>query len=511
MVIGQFKKLKNRLSNFLFRKQYPALSKYTDEYLAYLDSLFGKAANTDGFNYLCTILRVEGITSGHWDAFVEAEEAAMDLSKLLRSIGKKGQEKRALRLGLFLYCHSTEMSVPYEILANLLRCRQNKLYMMYPFADLVRVDKKKDFFGKRHLPYPRTKINHIKELATACGEEKLGEIFDSFFRNDIRNAFYHSDYAISEDEFRIIQGGKIGEQTIPLKELSEILTRCFAFYSAFFIIYNRVRQGLARGKRFHRWPNYEVLELLSDNNGLTGFKIHFPNGSYAMFERKKYKGTTSLNIICEREGIRLNVGDLDAYRKAEGWFVNGKPFEEYGTRYNSYGYWKPIIFQGDNDKILQKVANITNDRTTQGCLFYIYSTGYNAIEFVIKSNRELFKGGEYSRPLFKKKKHFVVKKCENKESSACLYDGTVYLESAKVESIQEALNEINTYMASFKKKNVELRYRLKYQLYSDVAPTEEKNGRFSIKISMDDPRNTLVASHLGLFPRTDWKIKEEWV
>ncbi len=505
------KRINDRFLSSLFKKRYPALSKYTDEYLAYFDSLFARATNTGGFNYLCTILRVEGITSGHWDAFVEAEEASMDFSKFLRSIGrKKAQIKRALRLALFLYCHSTEMSAPYEILANLLRCCQNKPYMMYPFVDLVRVDQLGGLFAKRHLPYPKGKIEHIKELATVCGENKLGEIIDSFFRNDIRNAFYHSDYTISENEFRIIEGGEIGEQTISLEKLSDILTRCFAFYSAFFIIYNNVKQGLAQGRRFHRWPNYEVLELLSGEGKLTGFKIHFPNGSHAMFEREKYKGTTGLNIMCEREGVSLHVGNLDEYKKAEGWFVNGKSFEEYGTRYNRDGYWRPIIFQGDSDKVQQKAVNLTDDRIIQGCLFYIYSTGHKAIEFVMKSGIELFKGKNYSKPFFNKKKRFVIKKCENKEGDAHLYDGTIYLYSADVKSIQEALKEIKICAESFKKKDKNLKYRLKYQLYSNVVLDSKESGRLTITMSMDDPRSTLVASNLGLFPRSDWRIREEW-
>ena len=478
LLLQLYKKLKTRLSTFLFKKRYPTLSKHTDEYLSYLTSLFARAANTDGFNYLCTLLRVEGIKSGHWDAFVEAEEGLKDFSKLLRSTKKKGQEKRALRLGLFIYCHATEMSAPYEILANLLRCCQNKPYTMYPFAHLVTVDKKGGLFAKRHLPYPRNKIEHIKELTSACREIKLNEILDSFFRNDIRNAFYHSDYTISEDEFRIIEGAELGKKIIPLEELSNILTRCFAFYSAFSIVYKKVRQGHARGQKFHRWPNYEVLELLSDEEELAGFKIHFPNGSHAMFERKKHEGTNALNIRCKEEGISLMVGDLDAYKKAEGWFVEGKAFDEYGTRYNRYGYWRPIIFQGDSQKIEKKVVDMTDDKIIQGCLYYIFTTGYKAIEFVMKSNKELFRKEEYSKPRFKKKKQFVIRKCENREGSFCLYDGTIYLESISVESIQDALKKICTYMESFKKREAEIQHRLKYQLYSDIPPIEKEDGLF---------------------------------
>ena len=57
-------------------------------------------------------------------------------------------------------------------------------------------------------------------------------------------------------------------------------------------------------------------------------------------------------------------------------------------------------------------------------------------------------------------------------------------------------------------------YRLKYQLYSDTSSLKkEKTGEntFSITLSMDDPRSTLVASNLELFPKSDWRIREEWI
>lgn len=516
-ILAKIKHLNNFLKRWIYAKRHPVLNKYTEEYLEYFGHLFSRAATTSGFNYLCTVLRVEGITSGHWDAFVEAEEAAMDFSKLLRKMGK-GQEKRALRMGLFLYSHSTEMSAPYEIIANLLRSCQDKPYKMYPFAHLVQVEKGKtpSIFAKRHLPTPVKKIKHIKELAVACGEERIGEIFNAFFHNDIRNAFYHSDYAISDEEFRIIEGGEIGKQSIKLEELSDFLSRCFAFYSAFFITFNQVRRGLVVGKKFLRKPNYEVLELLSDEDGLTGFKIHFPNGSYAMFERKKYEGTTGLNLMCLEEGIQLNVGDLKKYNEADGWYVNGKPFEEFGTRYNRIGFWFPIIFSRNSDVIQKKAREATKDRAVQGCLFYIYATGHKAIEFVIKSKSDIRqKENLLKRLLEKDSKKLVFENIPNNTNNYFLYDGTFYLENDNPESIKNALNYIESYIKELKRKfGDDIYYRLKYQMYSDgSAGKKEKTGEntFSITLSMDDPRTTLVASNLELFPKADWKIKEEWV
>ncbi len=57
--IGLINKIKAQYSNFLFRKQYPSLSKFTDEYIVYLSSLFSRVANTDGFAYLYTLPRVD--------------------------------------------------------------------------------------------------------------------------------------------------------------------------------------------------------------------------------------------------------------------------------------------------------------------------------------------------------------------------------------------------------------------------------------------------------------------
>jgi hypothetical protein len=509
-----YDEIKNKIEDKIHTTRRPVLSKYTKEYIDYLYHLFFRAANTNGFNHLCTILRVEGIKCGHWDSLLEAKETGDDMSKLLRSAGRWRKKKRALRLGLFLYCHLTEMSAPYEVIANLLRGCQDQLYKVYPFEHLIRVHNKKDFFSKRHLPSPKQKIKHIEELALRCGEEKINKTISGFFRNDIRNAFYHSDYTIENDEFRIIEGSTIGQEVIKLDDLSNYLTKCFAFYSAFFIVFENIKKELVKGKKFHRWSNYEVLELLSDKNELTGFKIHFPNNSYAMFERKGYEGTMSMNISCEKEGVSLFVGDINKYKEAEDWHVGGKPFIEFGTRYNNYGYWKPIIFCGDSDKITKKITGLTDDKINQGCLFYVFATGHSAIEFALKSKRRLFGSKkEYSVPFFAKEKNVVIKEC-GFYNDFYLYDGTYFINDKTPESIDKGLKWIENFIQSQSKNNQDISYRLKYQIYQDVssgAKKENDDSSFSISFSTDDPRNTMVATDLRIFPKSDWKIREEWI
>ena len=78
--------------------------------------------------------------------------------------------------------------------------------------------------------------------------------------------------------------------------------------------------------RFHKWPNYEVLELLSDENGLHGFSVHFSNGSKATYSRTS-KGVECTNVMFGRDGsIDFFVGSLDDLQPEHK--VNGKPFEE---------------------------------------------------------------------------------------------------------------------------------------------------------------------------------------
>ena len=305
----------------------------------------------------------------------------------------------------------------------------------------------------------------------------------------------------------------MGKQSLYLEELSELLTKCFAFYSAFFISYNLIKRGLVQGNKFHRWPNYEVLELLSNKDGLSGFKVHFPSGSYAMFEREKYKGTMALNILFEGDKVGFMVGDLNKYEKADNWYVGNNPFQEYGTRYNQYGFWRPIIFKRDSSKIQQMIQGLTDNKVAQGSLFYIYTTGHAAIEFVVKSNRPLFRGKSLKRPIFSKKKQLELVLFDNSDSKNFLYDGTMYLKTKNTSDVINGLEKINLFIRRYTTRGINVRYRLKYQLYSDGSEgrKQSKGKGFSITLSMDDPRSTLVANDLGIFPQTDWHIKEEWI
>lgn len=486
------------------------IEKYTKEYYNYLNNLFVRAQNTDSFEFLCTLLRVKGITNGHWDPFVEAEEAANDISELMKNSEKNTETKRRIRLGLFLYCHLTEISAMYELLANVLGIIQGKKYRIQPFSHLVKIiGKKEDLFAKRKLPSPAAKINDLTTTASTVGEQKLSEIINGYFRSNIRNAFYHSDYTISEEDFRIIEGSQFGAEVFSLNEISLILTKCFAFYSAFFATYKNAKKSFAGIKRYHRWPNYEVLEILKDEkNELLGFKVHLPNASTAMYTREDYKGTSGYNVMSTQDGVTIMVGDLDAYYKGNDWIVDGKSFIEYGTRYNPYGYWRPIIFQRDADLIQRQASISTSNKDAQGIMFYILATGHLCLEFVIKAKEKMFDGESF---IIKQgdKKYIEIFACKDYEN---LYDASIFLENKNIETTEKALNDMNGLMGhkDFIGK-ISLIWQ-KYTLYHrPKKPELDEDGLLSMTFKMDNPTSTLVASSLGMFPKQDWKIKPEWL
>lgn len=297
--------------------------KIYSEYENYFSTLFANAhRGATVLDYLCSLLRVSGASYGHWDPFVEADEALTDFSGLLEREFIAGNQKLSIRLGLLIYCHATEMAAPYEILGNLLRCKQGKHFQWDPFFHLRKRDKKD--FTKHILPSPKRKIKFLEEEARSAGEEELIEIIRSFYDDELRNAFYHSDYCITEDEFRIASG--VGN-SFSLDEVSLKLVKCFAFYNAFFAVYKAAKLAIDTSERkVFKMPEYDVLEVLTDSvDGLYGFKIHHSNGTYSIYERRKDR-SHSLNLsVGEKEGISCFVGDLDALENK--WKINGKDLE----------------------------------------------------------------------------------------------------------------------------------------------------------------------------------------
>ena len=301
----------------------PQLRELTEQELVdFLSGLFWGAFRKAPFEVLCAVLRVTGMQDADWDPFEESKAAFEDYNALLRldeaTLSKAGR----WRIGLLMYCQAVEMTAPQEFLTNLLRVLGGEKYHIKPFGSLGRTNKKRPFSWVP--PSAPVKYRELKRLALACKQGTLSEYIDQFFNEDIRNAFSHSDYIISGEYFRWTEMGLA--QQLPLDQVNLIASNCFRFFSAVLWLHKQVLTDLKRLPRFHKWPTYEVLELLSDADRLHGFSVHFSNGSKATYTRTD-KGVECTNILFEPDGsINFMVGLLDALRPE--WKVNGQPYEQ---------------------------------------------------------------------------------------------------------------------------------------------------------------------------------------
>lgn len=161
-----------------------------------LKPLFEKAQSTDEFEFCCTLLRIRGLEESGWDPLIESKDL---LQEVLMLINAPLQDKVRIRLLLFLYCHATEMDDLYNVIGNLLRVCRGERCSIAPYVGELH-------HSGRAAINPSAKVTRISEWVNLAGFPKVGEMFEYMLLKQIRNAFYHSDYTIYNDEFRIKHG-----------------------------------------------------------------------------------------------------------------------------------------------------------------------------------------------------------------------------------------------------------------------------------------------------------------
>ena len=290
----------------------------------YLDSLFSRAFSKEPFGVLCTLLRLNGLQDQNWDPFEESMKMFGDYNWLREKAKKANSDTCANRIALLIYCHAIEMTAPHEMLSNLLRCLGGKSYVVKPFGHLTRVNKKQSFSWVP--PSAKMKFRELKSQANDAKEEQLANYIDNFFNDDIRNAVSHSDYIITPDAFRFTESGL--PRQIPNEKLSETINNGFAFYDALLGCQRIWKKEFSHLKKYHKWPNYEVLEILSnDEIGVFGFNVHFSNGNKATFSRSK-EGVDATNINFEEDGsISFMIGSFDKLETK--WKIDGKEVSDW--------------------------------------------------------------------------------------------------------------------------------------------------------------------------------------
>ena len=283
------------------------------------------------FEWACTMVRVTGIKDTGWDSYTESIALLEDITQLIRLELPKDRfpnpANTRARLGLIAYSHMIEMSVPYELLANLLRLRIGMKYSIHPLAHLNRVRDIKVNGVKMKKVVPSSqiaKINEIDKMASKAGVPEVGAALKGIYNNTIRNAVYHSDYAIHNDSLRLLSGShyskKEGVYTplITFNELVELTNEAFAFHSALLVLWKRQRKLFIdfRGKILPYDDHYKgVIEFTFEDGSLNGFRVYWPNGTVGVCVRNADGQSYAQNIRFEPDGsINFFVGVLASHR-----------------------------------------------------------------------------------------------------------------------------------------------------------------------------------------------------
>ena len=378
-----------------------------------LADLFNQAETYGGLEYIFTLVRVEGITFKTPDPILEIQ------SKLKKHDPKIKEESD---LGP-LYCSLAGCHDVFALIANLINCAMKKPFNSLPFFHLVKVK-----FPDNIYPTTSQVVRELSKIAVDDNKQEIASMLDEIYPDDLLNS------CLSKD--------------IPIKQgrLAEAVNKCIAMLSVFLEIYFEERLKFKNSQKFYKLQKFEVLEfLVNDKYGLYGFRLHFSNGSNALFARHE-DSTECLNINPGK--MSFHVGLIDKLK--DEWRVGEKLLYEIGLpgRYNNLGEWKPIIYPGKYEHLTEKAYSLSDDPDVQGALFYIICTAHWVIEFVVRTAIDLpTKAISYGG-------NFHLWKCpplsENSfvETDFKIYDGWLELDSIDPDYIESAIGAISVILNS---------------------------------------------------------------
>jgi len=243
---------------------------------ATIQNLFERAKAKDEFEYACKLLRIRGVESAGWDSLEETDQLFQDITGLMNS-PLRGYTQ--VRLALLLYSHLTEVDAIYLVLANLVRVIQGERYTMDPFAQLYQPRGKPRM--DQRPPSAKSVVNYLVKCADEQKESDLVELLNWFFHDNVRNAFFHSDYIIHQDEFRsreawLLQKDGTYSPSLKLVELMELINRGILFYQVFMATFiGHIRSYKADKEvkgRFGQNGEVVSITLTASKDGLYGFK-----------------------------------------------------------------------------------------------------------------------------------------------------------------------------------------------------------------------------------------------
>ncbi len=215
--------------------------------------------------------------------------------------------------------------------------------------------------------------------------------------------------------------------------------------------------------RYIRDLQFTVTEFYYDDEK-AGLRAHHSNGSTSTFSRSG-KEATGTNIVIE-DVVGYFVGMMDELKKE--WLINGKPMYEAGLygKYNADGEWKPIEYIGDSQIAQTAAFDFSEDREAQGIFFYMYTTGFPVIEFVMRTKIEL---PEQLTKFDNGLRLYRVKIPNDELKNEHIYDGWIRFDDFSEKGILDALDTVKLTLEGLTYTfGAETNWQLKYKLWSSM-------------------------------------------
>jgi hypothetical protein len=366
-----------------------------------IEQLFEKARQNGGYEYLYTLVRIDGL---------QLQADYKDQLVVLRDWLGSGDSRDAVDSYRFLL----SVEDPLKLLQNLVNNSNNKHYDVSPFRHLA-----KGAFPNLIWPTHSEMVSALAEDLSKAGFPALAEPLMRSCSADL----------LEKPE------SSIEEIKLAVHSLSELFKDLLNHYF-------KIRMAFGRSPKYLKLPDsLDILELLTDDEfGLIGLRVHFSQNCTADFCRTS-KGVFGSNLEFGPPVVFLMMSmqpSPNEYR------VNGKRLYEIGLpgRYNKLGEWKPLIYRAKSDHLLNECVGLSSDPDVQGILFYLRVTGHRCIEFVLRTNMEL------PGPLTSTREGSIhVWKCpptadRQRSSHLWLYDCWLELQSGAVEEIEMGLTNI---------------------------------------------------------------------
>lgn len=236
-----------------------------------LDELFHKAREEDELSFLFAILGINsGVQDTGWEPISETQNVIHDIIGLINS---PLQQHSKTRLALFLYSHITEANFLYHCLFNMLLTVEGEPPRAFNFLNSYR----------NGIPPPvKVKINEINRKSQELECIGITTVLDEIFNAKIRNAFFHSDYILYNNELRLKHRGNQIE-IIPIDDVFVLLEKTLSYYNTFFDTLMEARKSFPLGYVIEgrtnalAQPLADINVIIDEPSGMaTGFSTANP-------------------------------------------------------------------------------------------------------------------------------------------------------------------------------------------------------------------------------------------